>query len=164
MQDEHDQTAKGLRRILEASGRYGPIDALDPHDGSIQAHIEEILAAALRSVKAPPGCVIDTDGECNQVLGTLLLTRDKCIIGMGATVWVHMFGGDGPTCEAGVLEIIDNDDQHPDDYPEGGRYMLKLRNGDGREDVVPFGKVFGTREAALRAQADAPTKEAHGAD
>lgn len=164
MPDKHDELAADLFYDIEHDApmfdpRVRSYEVDDWRDES-----KKRIAAALRSVKAPPGCVIDTDGECNPVLGTLLLTRDKCIIGMGANVWVHMFGGDGPTCEAGVLEIIDNDDQHPDDYPEGGRYMLKLRNGDGREDVVPFGKVFGTREAALRAQADAPTKEAHGAD
>lgn len=46
--------ARTIRLQLEASGRYGPISALDPHDGSVQEEAERIIAAAIAS--KPPAC------------------------------------------------------------------------------------------------------------
>lgn len=50
--EQAKEAAKDLRKQLEQGERYGPVDALDPHDGSVQARVEEMLAAALLSASA----------------------------------------------------------------------------------------------------------------
>lgn len=46
-------TAKAiaLRKQLEIGQRYGSIDAVDPHDGSVQREVELILEAALQQAR-----------------------------------------------------------------------------------------------------------------
>lgn len=61
--------AKELRLALEDGWQYGPQDAVDPHDGSIQANVEKILATALRdAARVPDGCVRTADGVDRKVI------------------------------------------------------------------------------------------------
>lgn len=45
------EEVKALRLALESTGHYGPVAAIDPHDGSVQEQAESILATAIQSAR-----------------------------------------------------------------------------------------------------------------
>ena len=52
--------------------------------------------------------------------------------------------------KVGLLSIEDKDNAHPDDYPEGKRYILKVRDGEGAEFLIYEVDCFYLEENAIR--------------
>jgi len=62
----------------------------DDDGPSMHAAIVRALQAAH---KPPPGHIIDDAGVVRKVLGTLPVTADGCVVGVGAQVWFIAYGG-----------------------------------------------------------------------
>lgn len=88
------ELAHSIRLQLENTGRYGPIDAVDPHDGSVQRAVEAILTAALDAARPPAGHIMESDGTVRPMARgfdgqptKLDVTHDGFVVGNGAKLW-----------------------------------------------------------------------------
>lgn len=75
------------------------------------------------TMKAPPGHIIDDTGAVRRLLGTLALTADGCVPGVGAELWLLPRG----------------------DYPQDPARM-RVNNPDH------FQRMYSSREAAIAAR------------
>ena len=74
---------------------------------------------------------------------------------MGAWLYAKV---DGKVIECGPLTIEDPDTMHFEDYPEGQRWNIRVRDTDGCEHDLHEGDLYASKEAALAA------KDAHAGE
>ena len=63
-------------------------------DGAHSRLYNRIASALTAARKAPEGCVIDDKGTVRKVLGTLPITADGCVCGLGEYSMWHRFGSE----------------------------------------------------------------------
>lgn len=129
-----------LRQSLEHTGMYGPIECVDPHDGSVQMKIDGMLARALASAREegrtqlmeeckaglrhareklgydsalpPKGHVLTDDGTVRKVCGKFVLTADGAIACEEGDCWAVVRSSEDDPWEVRACRRSGN----PEDY------------------------------------------------
>lgn len=130
---------KRIRQYLHAYDN-GQVDL---NEESLAALIHEAVA----EVTPPKGHILADDGKVRKVLGSLPITADGCVAGLGGNcvVWSNVTG----PVDCGFL-TLKLDDDFPDDPPIAG-----LRTADGVDFDIRVEATYSTREAAEAASKEA---------
>jgi hypothetical protein len=147
--DQIREKAKEIRLDLEKTGRYGPVDAVDPHDGSVQSRVEGLLESALLSMLPPKGSIMTEEGVVKRIAGP----ENACLPTLGdgslwvtpSYVWTH--DDKGEPYELCVEDAVLSYNYKPGN-PRNGWWDFPCGDGD-----VALSSCYSTREAASAAQA-----------
>lgn len=111
-----------------------------------------IAANILRKCYAA-GFVTD-DGEVREAYPVQTVDGVAVYPGMNASMKEGLLPMD-----VGILSIAYNDRHHPDDVPEGQRFILVVRDGDGDDHERFIGNCYSTRAAAEQAKGGVAVSE-----
>lgn len=123
---------------------------------SVEELLEE-LATRLRAAEANNAALKASAETAEKQLYELRSEHHPATAdGKTILIWSNLYlVADGTGC--GPIAIRDRDDRHWEDYEEGERWIITVRDTKGREQDVYARELASTPEAALTARTPTPT-------